>query len=430
MSKRCKIMVGFFLFLIACFLGYLLLVGIYYSGLFVPVLQLKGDISMTIQIHEQFQDPGYRSYFRFRDVSKEVVCESNVNIHEVGTYEIRYRLNNGTSKKRMVHVVDTIAPTLMLNGPKTVRIFLNQPYHELGYRATDNADHILTDQVKVKGRVNTKKVGTYVITYSVQDQSHNRVEVKRNVMVCMDPTNQTLYYDYDHFNNDAFEWWFQKSVHHKRPSAAKDEAFLAKYDAYYLGKDEPILYLTFDEGGNDVTYTKPIADILNKHQVKATFFFTRNYIRDEATFMQDLVKHGHVIGNHTWHHYDLSLYANKQEVNTFVRELSETEKTYIEVVGKPMPKVFRFPKGGCSERTLKMVQDLGYRTFFWSHAYYDYAYDVSKEEALKTLKEHVHPGAIYLLHPSNKGNYEALEEFIIEMKKKGYTFDTVDHIGL
>lgn len=94
-----------------------------------------------------------------------------------------------------------------------------------------------------------------------------------------------------------------------------------------------------------------------------------------------------------------------------------------------MKKLFRFPRGATSERALKMVHDLGYKTFFWSHAYYDYGSDVSKEEALSTMLEHYHNGAIYLLHPSNRGNYEAIGEFVREMQKKGYRFDTLDHIG-
>ena len=54
---------------------------------------------------------------------------------------------------------------------------------------------------------------------------------------------------------------------------------------------------------------------------------------------------------------------------------------------------------------------------------------LAEEEALKSMMDHYHNGAIYLLHPSNKGNWEALDDFIREMKRLGYRFDTVDHIG-
>ena len=73
-----------------------------------------------------------------------------------------------------------------------------------------------------------------------------------------------------------------------------------------------------------------------------------------------------------------------------------------------------------------MISDIGRSS--GSHAYYDYGSDVSKEEALDTMLAHYHNGAIYLLHPTNKGNYLALDDFIKEMKRLGYRFDTVDHI--
>ena len=145
--------------------------------------------------------------------------------------------------------------------------------------------------------------------------------------------------------------------------------------------------------------------------------------------MNDLVKNGHLIANHTWHHYDMPLLANAKDIDKFVLEITETEKTYMEVTGQPMKKIFRFPKGGMSERSLRIVQELGYKNFFWSHAYYDFAGDVSSDEAYKTLMDHYHNGAIYLLHPSNKGNYQAMDKFIKDMKKLGYRFDTVENIG-
>ena len=120
--------------------------------------------------------------------------------------------------------------------------------------------------------------------------------------------------------------------------------------------------------------------------------------------------------------------ANEQDIDKFVAEITETEKTYMQVTGQPMKKVFRFPKGGMSERALKITQDMGYSNYFWSHAYYDFAEDVSGEEALKTLMDHYHNGAIYLLHPSNKGNYLAMDPFIKAMKQNGYQFQTVDTI--
>ena len=189
-----------------------------------------------------------------------------------------------------------------------------------------------------------------------------------------------------------------------------------------------VIYITFDEGGNDITYIEEIAQILDDNDVDATFFLTRNYIKNNPEFMNSLVDNGHLVANHTWHHYDMPTLANANDIDTFVLELTETEKTFMEVTGHEMKKIFRFPKGGMSLRSLKIVQDLGYSSFFWSHAYYDFAEDVSKQEALTSMMDHYHNGAIYLLHPSNKGNYLAMDEFIKNMKDLGYEFRTVDTI--
>ena len=93
-----------------------------------------------------------------------------------------------------------------------------------------------------------------------------------------------------------------------------------------------------------------------------------------------------------------------------------------------MDKIYREPKGEWSERSLKIVSDLGYSTYFWSADHYDFGEDVSKEETLNRLLKRYHKGAIYLLHPKNKGNYEALDEFIKTMKEKGYQFGLVKDI--
>lgn len=429
MSRRCKVYVYTGVFIVAVLLMALIIKLFFFSGWFTPLLSLKGEKVMEVQVKKSFQDPGVKARYHLKDFQNDVRTTSNVNRNRIGEYTIVYEWKNKTVE-RIVKVVDKKAPKLKLKGDNPLRIFENETYQEAGYTAIDDYDGDLTAKVQIKNNVNTKKQGNYKIIYSVKDKNGNQSSVERQVEVCPDPTNQKLYYNYDSYDNKMEEWWFEKSKNHERNKGALSSSLLSKYNTCYLGPDEKVIYLTFDEGGNDITYIKEIANVLNKHNVKATFFLTRNYIKNEADFIRDLVKHGHVIGNHTWHHYDMTTLANASKVDDFVKEITETSKTYMEVVGEPMKKIFRFPKGGASERTMKMVSDLGYKSFNWSHAYYDFASDVSKEEALKTLIDHYHNGAIYLLHPSNKGNYEAMDEFLTQMEKLGYRFDTVDHIQI
>ncbi len=430
MSRRCKIVVYGIIAAVCVGLAAALIKLLFFSGLFIPQIKLNDSQTLQVEVNTDFQDPGATARFRFHDYSDNIVVESSLDTAKLGTYKIRYTFEiYDKSVVRTVEVVDTTAPTIKLNGQNPMRVFEKESFKDPGFQASDQYDGDLTKQVKVDASaLDMNKQGTYEITYTVNDTSGNTATIKRSVEVCKDPTDEKLYYNHDQFDNKAEEWWFHKSENNNRTTGCREESLLAKYDAYMMGPDDKTIYLTFDEGGNDITYIKEIAGVLNDNDVQATFFLTRNYIKDNPEFINDLVAHGHVIGNHSWHHYDMPTLANEKDIDRFVSEITECEKTYMQVTGQPMKKVFRFPKGGMSERSLKLVQDLGYSNYFWSHAYYDYAEDVSGEQALNTLLKHYHNGAIYLLHPSNKGNYLAMDPFIKAMKQKGYRFATVDKI--
>ena len=81
---------------------------------------------------------------------------------------------------------------------------------------------------------------------------------------------------------------------------------LAKYDAAYIGDtSEKVIYLTFDAGYENGCTAK-ILDTLKEHQVPAAFFLVGNYIEKNADLVRRMVEEGHMVGNHTMHHYDMS----------------------------------------------------------------------------------------------------------------------------
>ena len=95
-----------------------------------------------------------------------------------------------------------------------------------------------------------------------------------------------------------------------------------------------------------------------------------------------------------------------------------------------MVKFYRPPQGKYSESNLKMAQELGYKTFFWSLAYVDWYQDKqpTKEEAFKKLLGRIHPGAIVLLHSTSKTNGDILDELLTKWEEMGYTFGTLDQL--
>ena len=202
---------------------------------------------------------------------------------------------------------------------------------------------------------------------------------------------------------------------------------LGRYDAAYLGDtSEKVLYLTFDAGYENGC-TEQILDTLKKHNVKAAFFLVGNYIQRNADLVRRMVQEGHTVGNHTMHHTDMSKLS---DFNAFSRELSDLAELYEQTVGQPMPRYYRPPQGIYSEENLKMAQQLGYRTVFWSLAYVDWNNDAqpSREQALSKLLPRTHPGAVVLLHSTSKTNAEILDELLTKWEEAGYRFGTVEEL--
>lgn len=203
---------------------------------------------------------------------------------------------------------------------------------------------------------------------------------------------------------------------------------LKKYNAYYANMtDKKVLYLTFDAGFENGN-TPAILDALKKHHAPATFFVVGTYIESNPELIQRMTEEGHIIGNHTYHHPDMSQISTTE---SFSKELQDVETAYQEVTGKEMLKYYRPPQGKYSESNLQMAKDLGYTTFFWSLAYVDwYVNDQpTHEEALEKLTKRIHPGAIVLLHSTSKTNAEILDELLTKWEEMGYTFQTLTQLA-
>lgn len=85
---------------------------------------------------------------------------------------------------------DTTKPVITLKGEQTVTINLNDTYKDAGATATDDKDGDITNKIVITGKVDTKKEGTYIITYTVEDSSKNIAIVKRTVVVKKDKTTE------------------------------------------------------------------------------------------------------------------------------------------------------------------------------------------------------------------------------------------------
>lgn len=221
-------------------------------------------------------------------------------------------------------------------------------------------------------------------------------------------------------------WGLSFQEEGKPPVANATFEELAKYDAYYAeNTTEKVLYLTFDAGYENGN-TPAILEALKKHNAKAAFFIVGNYLTTSPDLVKQMVKEGHIVGNHSYHHPDMS----KMDRASFEKELKELETLYEETVGEPMKKYYRPPQGKYSQNNLALAKELGYKTFFWSLAYVDWNQDSqpSHEEAFDKLLKRVHPGAIVLLHSTSKTNGEIMDELLTKWEEMGYTFKSLDEL--
>ena len=140
-----------------------------------------------------------------------------------------------------------------------------------------------------------------------------------------------------------------------------------------------------------------------------------------------MIEEGHTVGNHTYHHYDMSKLSDWE---SFSKEIKSVEEKYKEITGEDMTKYYRPPQGKYSLQNLQMAKELGYQTFFWSLAYVDWDQDAqpSREEALEKILSRIHPGAIVLLHNTSSTNAEILDELLTKLKELGYDFGSLEQL--
>ena len=208
------------------------------------------------------------------------------------------------------------------------------------------------------------------------------------------------------------------------PASAEE---LSRFNAAYLGDtQEKVIYLTFDAGYENGC-TAQILDTLKKHNVPAAFFLVGNYMERNPDLVRRMVEEGHIVGNHTMHHKDMSLLTDKE---VFAKELTDLEALYQQITGQELPKYYRPPQGIYSQDNLRMAKEMGYQTVFWSLAYVDWNNNAqpTAEQAFQKLLPRTHNGAVVLLHSTSQTNAQILDELLTKWEQQGYTFGTLEDL--
>lgn len=197
-------------------------------------------------------------------------------------------------------------------------------------------------------------------------------------------------------------------------------------DAYYIGNpDDKAIYLTFDCGYENGNLPK-ILDALRDADVPALFFLTGHFMEEEPDLVLRMVNEGHLVGNHTYDHPNLTTVSQAQ----FVDELTRAETKFYEITGQEMAKYLRPPEGRFNQEMLNWARDAGYYTILWSLAYVDWHVDDQKggAHAHNQVMNKMHPGAIILLHSTSSDNADAMADLVLSIREAGYEFKSLQYL--
>jgi peptidoglycan/xylan/chitin deacetylase (PgdA/CDA1 family) len=185
--------------------------------------------------------------------------------------------------------------------------------------------------------------------------------------------------------------------------------------------------LTFDDGPNN-KITKPILEILERHQVKATFFQVGKNINAYPELSRQVASRGHEIGNHSMTHARLPELTSQKDIEAEIRGFQTLAKSTI----GSAPKVFRAPYLKFDERVWTVLDDLGLPAFNAS-VYADYKGndDLNNPSVASahadTIVAKVNSGSIILMH-ERAITLHYLDEVISKLKNADFSFVTVSEL--
>jgi peptidoglycan/xylan/chitin deacetylase (PgdA/CDA1 family) len=187
------------------------------------------------------------------------------------------------------------------------------------------------------------------------------------------------------------------------------------------GKATKTVYLTFDDG--PVPEATPwVLDVLKHHDIKATFFCIGNNIEKHSYTFQQVIDHGHAIGNHTFNHLNGWKTGVKEYEANFEMCENEIQARYKGA------KLFRPPYGKIKSAQATLIRKQGYKIIMWDVLSADFDRTITPEECLNNIVNNVADGSIIIFHDSIKASVNlkyALPKAIEYLKKNNYEFGVI-----
>ena len=185
--------------------------------------------------------------------------------------------------------------------------------------------------------------------------------------------------------------------------------------------------LTFDAGGDPDCFSDLITALAQAH-VASTFFITGKWAYENPECARKITKQRHEVGNHTWHHVDLT----RQSDAVVREEIRRTERFLTELCGRNPRPLWRAPFGARDQRVLGVIHSLGYRSIYWTIDSLD-SVDPPKSarflfDRITSRTDEQLDGAIVLMHVGEPATAEALPAIIANLQSRGFQLVTVSKL--
>lgn len=194
-----------------------------------------------------------------------------------------------------------------------------------------------------------------------------------------------------------------------------------KVPIYYVDTNEKKISLSFDISWGEDT-TPKLLDILDKYNVKATFFLVGGWIDNNGDLVKEMVKRGHELGNHTNKHPNMSKITKEK----LIEEIITCDAKIMSLTGKGT-KLFRCPEGYYNDLILDTAQELGRYTIQWDVDSIDWKEHGASIEYDRIIKK-TKPGSILLFHNTAKYTPKTLPQIIEKLQNDGYSFVKVSDL--
>lgn len=189
--------------------------------------------------------------------------------------------------------------------------------------------------------------------------------------------------------------------------------------------DEKKIWLTFDDGP-EKEVTEFILETLKKLNIKASFFLIGKNIQEFPELTKEIIKKGHIIGNHSFSH--LNGFKSKNEEYIYDIELGQKliNEKLVEMGITNKIKIFRPPYGRILPRQIKRLKE-NYKIVMWDVFSWDFKKNISPEKIYNNVIDNVTEGSILVFHNNKKSLYNlklTLEDTLVKLKEKGFIFST------